>query len=152
MAALTTCFGLHAGEERRELVKLPPLPGVGLVVVALGALDLHAHEDPRHLAGHLHRLSLVGQREGDGPVLVVAAGGRDHPRDDLVPGCVGLELLGQPVLERVEPHPGRIFVGGVEHDHVAPVLGPVAGVFGAIRARCRSAGRACPWSGRAGTT
>ena len=84
------------------------------MVVALGALDLHAHEDPRDLAGHLDGLGLVRQRECDGAVLVVAAGGRDHPRDDLIPRRVGLELLGQPVFEHVEPHPVQVFVGGVE--------------------------------------
>ena len=75
------------------------------MVVALGALDLHAHEDPRDLAGHLHGLGLIGQGEADGPVLVVPAGRRDHFRGDLVPRLVGLELLGQPVLEHVEPDP-----------------------------------------------
>ena len=34
-------FGSRAGEKCRELVKLPLFPGVGLVVVALGTLDLH---------------------------------------------------------------------------------------------------------------
>ena len=78
--------------------------------MALGALDLDPQENSRDLAGHLHRPCFVGQGECDGPVLVVAAGGRDQPRDDLIPGRVGLELLGQPVLERVEPHSGRVFV------------------------------------------
>ncbi len=116
-------------------MKLPLFPGVGLVVVALGALDLHAHEDPRYLAGHFHGLSLVGQRERDGPVLVVLAGGRDHSRDDFVPRFIGLKLLGEPVLEHVEPHLRRIFAGRVEHDHVAPVLRPVVGVFGTAEQR-----------------
>ena len=111
-------------------MKLPLFPGVGLVVVALGALDLHAHEDPRYLAGHFHGLSLIGQGEGDGPVLVVLAAGRDHSRDDLVPRFIGLELFGEPVLEHVEPHLRRVLAGRVEHDHVAPVFGPVVGVIG----------------------
>ena len=115
-------------------MKLAPFPGVGLVVVALGALDLDAHEDPRDLAGHLDGPGLVRQRERDGPVLVVAAGGGDHAGDDRIPGRVGLQPLGDPIFERVESDPVQVFVGGVETDHVAPVVGPVAGVFGGARA------------------
>ena len=36
-------------------MELLALPGVVRVVVALGALDLHAEEDPRDLAGQLDR-------------------------------------------------------------------------------------------------
>ena len=93
-----------AGEEGRELVELLALPAVGLVVVALGALDLDAEEDPRDLAGQLHGLGLVGQREADRAVLVDPAGGRDHRRGDLVPRPVLLELLGEPVFQDVVPH------------------------------------------------
>ena len=121
-----------AGEEGRQLVELLALPAIGLVVVALGALDLHAEEDPRDLAGHLHGLGLVRQREADRAVLVDAAGGGDHRRGDLVPGCVLLELLSQPVFQEVVAHLLDRLVGGVEPDHVAPVAGPVAGIFGAL--------------------
>ena len=125
----------RAGEERRELVELLALPGVGLVVVALGALDLHAEEDPRDLAGQLDGLGLVGQGEADRAVLVDPAGGRDHRRGDLVPGPVLLELLGQPVFQGVVPHLDRVLVGGVEPDHVAPVPRPVAGELGTLQQR-----------------
>ena len=52
-----------------------------------------------------------------------------NARDDLVPGFVGLELLASQLFEHVEANLSRIFAGGMKHDHVAPVLGPVAGVF-----------------------
>ena len=39
-------LGLHAGEKGGELMKLPPFPGVGLVIMTLGALDLDSHKNP----------------------------------------------------------------------------------------------------------
>ena len=54
-------------------MKLTPFPGVGLVVVTLGTLDLNPHEDPRDLTGHLDGPRLVGQRERHRSVLVVPA-------------------------------------------------------------------------------
>ena len=63
------------------------------MVVTLGTLDLHPHEDPRDLAGHLDGPGLVRQRECHGAVLVVAAGGRDHPRDDRIPGVLACSRL-----------------------------------------------------------
>ena len=113
-------------------MELLALPAIGLVVMALGALDLHAEEDPRDLTGHLHGLGLVCQGEADRAVLVDAAGGRDERRGDLVPGHVLLELFSQPVFQDVVPHLLDRLVGGVEPDHVAPVSGPVAGIFGAL--------------------
>ena len=105
------------------------------MVVTLGALDLNAHENPRDLTGHLDGPGLVGQRERHGAVLVVAAGGRDHARDDRVPGRVRLQLLGEPVFKRVKPDPVQVLVGGVELDHFTPVVGPVAGVLRAVEQR-----------------
>ena len=69
----------HTGEKRRKFVKLHPFPSVGLVVVALGALDLHTHEDPRNLSRHLDRPGFVRQGKGDGTILVITTGGRDQP-------------------------------------------------------------------------
>ncbi len=92
--------------------------------MALSALDLHPQEDPRDLAGHLHRLGVVGQREGHRAVLVVAAGRRDHPCGDLVPRPVRPELLGQPVHQLVEPDAVEVLIRRVELDHIPPVPGP----------------------------
>ena len=125
-------------------MELLPLPGVGLVVVALGALDLHAQEDPRDLARHLDRLGLVRQREVDRPVLVVATGGGDQVRRHLVPRPVRGELLGEPRLERRIADLVPVLVRRVVEDHVAPVARPVGGIIRALQQVRRSARHACP--------
>ena len=61
------------------------------------------------------------------PVAVIIA------RGDLIPGLVLLELLGQPVFQRVVPHLQSVLVGGVEADHVLPVVCPVAGIRRALQ-------------------
>ncbi len=79
------------------------------MVVALGALDLHAHEDARDLAGHLHGLGLVGQRKATAPFSSLRPVAVIMPATISSHGRVGLELLGQPVLERVESDAVRGF-------------------------------------------
>ena len=113
-------------------MELLALPGVGRVVVALGALDLHAQEDPRDLAGHLDRpgaawarAKLTAPFSSLRPVAGDQSAWRSRPR-----GVLG-ELLGQPVLEHGVADLLPFCVGRAELDHVAPVAGPVAGVVGA---------------------
>ena len=142
----------HARKERREFVKLPLLPGVGLVVVALGALDLDSHEDPRNLAGHLDGLGLICQGKRDGAVFVVTPCRRHHSRDNLIPGRVGLQSLRQPVLEGIEAYLIRIFAGRVKHDHIALTARPSCVRIRASQVTCRQVDRVCLWSDLAGTT
>ena len=114
-------------------MELLPLPGVGLMVVALGALDLHAEEDARDLARHLDRLGLVRQREIDRAVLVVATGGGDQVRRHGVPRPVRGELLGEPRLELRIADLVPVLVRRVVEDHVAPVARPVGGIIRALQ-------------------
>ncbi len=86
------------------------LPVVRRMVVALGALDLLAQEQPGRLRGERHRAELeVGQDVVDGAVLLVGAGRGDQLMDDLVPGPIGAELLAQPVVQRgAVDHPALV--------------------------------------------
>ena len=88
-------------EERGQApeVLLAPLADMG-VDVALGALDLDAHEQVADRAGQFFRgrlvVILVGQEEKGGRRLVFLALGREQGADDLVPARALVELAGEP--------------------------------------------------------
>ena len=81
-------------KERRELVELLALPTVGLVIVALGTLNLDAEEDPRHLGRRFFGAALLGQLDRRCAVFADVARRCDELRRDLVPRLVLVELFG----------------------------------------------------------
>src|SRR5205807_10127791 len=113
-----------------QLVELHALPLVARVVVALGALDLNAEEDPRRLGGPF--VGGVGagvaDQEKELAVLVRLVRtelpvGRDHGAGDLVPPGIVLQLAGHPLIEGTsEPPPAT--VGYLGLDDVASLAGP----------------------------
>ncbi len=133
-------------QEAVQLPELGLLPWVERVVVALGTLQLHAHEQPRGLGCRQHHFVPGGhlcQQEVDGPILVRAALGRDQVVDDFVPGAVLGERLAEEFLDaapadqarrlpadrqvgpegREVPHVGRIV------QHLVDEGGPLVGAF-----------------------
>ena len=98
-------------EERGEAVVVVHRPAVERMVVALGALRAHAHEDLGHVLGGLQRVAFdlveVGRR-----VLERAAVGAEQLLHHLVERHVVRDLLGQPV-------------GVQEHRLVADVVGAI---------------------------
>ena len=77
-----------AREERGELMELLARPAVGRMVVALGALNLHAKENAAHFADDLFGLALLSDDQAAGAVFVGAATGGDEFGGDLAPGLV----------------------------------------------------------------
>ena len=71
------------------------------MVVALGALQLHAHEQPRRLRRGLDHFVAgchLREQEVDGPVFVRTSLRRDQVVDDLIPGAVLGERLSKEFL------------------------------------------------------
>ena len=111
------------GEEGGEAVVVVHRPAVEGMVVALGALDPHSHEDLRDVLRRLERVALVLEvvclRLGEGAPL-----GREQFAHQRVDGCVGLDPLLQPV--GVQEH--RLVtdrVGdGADHHQLRPLHHP----------------------------
>ena len=125
-------------EERRQLMKLLALPTVERVIVTLGALNVDPHEEPGGLRGDLLRLVL--KREGKvvrtvvlrpvvGSLLRLLGRGGDQLADDPVPAGVLLELLREPVFQRLRVELLLLGRSVVQHDG-APVVPPVLRVLG----------------------
>ena len=88
-------------------MELLPLPDVAGVVVALGALDLDAHEDARRFGGPLLGAGLAVLREQEVQVAAGAvvgeldlAAGRQQRFGDVAPALVLLDAVGHPLLDR----------------------------------------------------
>ena len=97
---LARVLGLLAadlGEEGGEAVVVVHRPAVERMVVALGALDAHAHEDLGGVLGELQRVGLDLVVVGGG-VLERAAVGAEQLLDDLVHRHVVGELVLEPVV------------------------------------------------------
>ena len=125
--------GLHlpegnAWEERGQLVELLALPAVPRVVVALGALDLDAEENPRHLGGGLLGAAVLGEDDRPGAMLADIPLGGDELARDLVPAGARVELLGQPINHRRGGGDGAV-IHPPREDHVTPVPRPVLAVL-----------------------
>ena len=73
------------GKERRQLVELLALPAIGLMIVAVGALNLHAQENPRDFGRDVGRVAVLGHDQPGGAVLAHVAGGGDERAGDLDP-------------------------------------------------------------------
>ena len=116
-------------KESREVVELLPLPAVGEVVVALGALDLDAEEHPRHLRGDVGRLPHLRHDDRRLAMFGRHARGRDHRAGDAVPRGAVAEPGGQKRLERLRDEQ-RPLVGSAVEDHVTEVAGPGRGPGG----------------------
>ncbi len=123
--------GPDALEEGVDPPEVGLLPVVGRVVMALGALDLLAQEQPRGPRGQRHGLGLhVGQDEVHGPVLFVRAGRRDQVMDDLVPGPFRAELLPEPTGQGGTIHPPTRVAAPDQQDR--PLRGEILGIVGMI--------------------
>lgn len=93
-------FGLFAadlGEEGGEAIVVVHGPAVEGVVVALGALEAHAHEDLGDVFGDFEGIALDLEVVGGG-VGESAAGGAEEFLDDLVKG----DVFGEAFLEPIE--------------------------------------------------
>ena len=120
-------LGLQPLEEGVDAPEIALLPVVRRMVVALGALDLLAEEEPGRPRGQRDRVELeVGQDVIDRPVLLVRARGRDQVVDDLVPGPIGGELLAQPAPERTAIDHPPLVAPADQQD--GPLGGEVLGV------------------------
>ena len=78
----------NSGKEGGELVKLVSLPAVGEVVMALGALDLHTGEHPRHLRGDVGGLPHLRHDDRRFAVLGGTAAGGDHVAGTFVAAAI----------------------------------------------------------------
>ena len=104
-----------------ELLALPAVVGM---VVALGALNLNAEKDPRHLGGGLFGAAILGHDDRGMAILAHIAAGGDKVAGNLVPAGILVELIRQVGDHRVSSDAGAIFLCSIKH-HVAPVAGPV---------------------------
>jgi hypothetical protein len=120
--------GALVKERARELAEVVLLPGLGLVIVALRALDLRAEEDARSVAREILRGLLEAQREIHRAVLPVLAGGRDEITDDPIPRCVLREARLEPRAEGVAIHEIVPRTLARAHEDVVPIGRPVARV------------------------
>ena len=95
LAIVFALLAADLAEEGGEAVVVVHRPAVEGMVVALGALHPHAHEDLGHVLGRLQRVGLdlveIRRRRGER----AAAGGQQLPHD-LVQRHVAGDLLGQP--------------------------------------------------------
>src|SRR5262249_21462681 len=119
----------RAAEEGGILPELGLLPRrAGAVVVALGALEFDAQEQPGGAAGDVRRVVVVGAVER----LAVGAG--EQLADQPVVGRVLPEVAGQPRLQLRRDRTG--VRAGPRQQELAPVGGEVrgagAGVVGAV--------------------
>jgi len=120
----------HAGEIRRQLVKLLALPGIVGMIVALGALKLDAQEDAGGLGGGFFRLAFVGHGQDRAAVGACLAGGGDNGAGDLVPAAPGVELFGEIDHRAIAGEFRRAVVAATGEDDIPPVAGPVLAVEG----------------------
>ena len=95
---LATPVGPNANprKEGGKLVELFPLPMIGRMVVALGALNLNAQENPRDFGGGVVGIGRLGHDQRRGAVLAHVAGRRDDRFGDLVPVLVPIQGIGHP--------------------------------------------------------
>ena len=106
------------------------------MVVALGALDLHAQEDARHLGRGRHGVLVqVVQQKVDRPVVVrfarlVGSPGADELIDHLVVRLVVQEALPQVLLHplAIDQRSGVVSAGATDEQD-GPDGGPVVGVL-----------------------
>ena len=130
-ARLGDVFGPHPLEERVDPPEIALLPVVRRVVVALGALDLLAEEQPRRPRGQRNGVEFeVGQDVIDRPVLLVRAGRRDQLMDDLVPGPIGRELLSQPARQGGAVNHPPLVAAADQQDR--PLGGEILGEIGMV--------------------
>jgi hypothetical protein len=101
------------------------------MVVTVGALNLDAQENSRAFGRQF--IGLAALREDQSGFAMIGDGSRcgDQRRHDLVPAIVLVDLIGHPFLERALDDPG-FHIARAEKDHIAPVFGPVVGVFVAL--------------------
>ena len=115
----------NSGKEGGELVKLVSLPAVGEVVMALGALDLHTGEHPRHLRGDVGGLPHLRHDDRRFAVLGGNAAGGDHVAGNPVPaGGRFVELAHEKRLERPGHRDGPFVAAAIEDD-VAKIPCPI---------------------------
>ena len=118
---------LGPAEKGDQLMELLALPRLGLGVVALSALNLHAEKHPAGGAGDLDRVAVLSGQVVDRGAFVVDAGRGNESRDDLAPGPILADLLHQPIVEQIPAEivgAGRSVVG----ERVSPIATPVDGV------------------------
>jgi hypothetical protein len=131
--SLATTWNVHrphadAREERGELVEVFTLPAIVGMIVALGALDLHAEEDAGDLGGRLLGAAFLGHDDCGRAVLADIARGGDELLGDVVPGDVLVQAIAEIRFQGVGRDEGPLFDAAIE-DHVAPVAGPVEAVL-----------------------
>ena len=124
LAIVFAFLAADLAEESGKAVVVVHRPAVEGMVVALGALHAHAHENLGHVLGRLERVALdlveVGRRRGEG----AAAGGEQLPHD-LVQRHVAGDLLGKPVgieIDRLVADIRRS--AGADHEQFGPFHGP----------------------------
>ena len=128
LARVVARLAANLCEERREAVVVVERPAVERVIVALRALDAHAHEDLRRILGELQRvrLDLV---IGRGRVVESAARSRQQALHDVVQRRVGQHLVPQPL--EVEQRALRIdhVVARADFEQLGPFHHPQVGEF-----------------------
>src|SRR5205085_9858015 len=96
-ARVFTLFAANLGKESGKAVVIVHGPAIERMIVALGALDAHAHENLRRILGGLESVSLdlviICRRISEG-----APGSGDQFLDNLIQGHVSDELILQPVV------------------------------------------------------
>ena len=124
-------FASDLGEERGEAVVIVHRPAVEGMVVALGALDAHAHEDLGGVFGELEHvlldLEVVGGRVGEG-----AAFRGEHLADELVERHVAGDAFAQPLVVVESGFVGdllRAVVEGADLQELGPFHHPHFGEF-----------------------
>ena len=118
-------------EERGQLVELLPFPRLGLGIMALGALNLHAEEDATRGGGDLGRVAEHPRKVVDRGALVVDAGRRDQSCDNFVPTAIPPKLVGPPTVEEL---PADVVAArrSVIQNGIAPITTPVDRVVVAL--------------------
>ena len=124
LAGVLAFLAADLAEKRGEAVIVVHRPAVEGMVVALGALHAHAHENLGHVLRRLERfaLDLVEVRGGRGEC---AAAGSENLADDLVQRHVAGDLLREPVrieINRLVAHVDR--AARADHEQFGPFHGP----------------------------
>ena len=94
-AGIITRFTAHLREKCRETVVVVHRPAIEGMVMALRALDAHAHENLRGIFGEFQGIRLDLIIVGGG-IAEVAFGGGENMLDDLVEGDVCEHLIAKP--------------------------------------------------------
>ena len=132
LAGINPLLAPDLREERRPAVVVVHRPAIEGVVVTLGTLEAHSHEDLGHVLGKLQRVALhlveVGRRRRE-----TAALGREHVDHDFVEGTIRGDLVAKPSVIKqgglvgdaeaeIRIRPNLEQLGPFHHPHLGELL------------------------------